>query len=82
MDSRAYSGEFTPIGADDVRQIVETLLSERTIPMHPVYFFEGRWLITYEWYAEQMKEVGDQLQHLHKAVARMERPWWRRWLNR
>jgi hypothetical protein len=68
--------------AEIAREEAGRVLTERTIPEFPAYFFQGRWLVTYDWLADVQQEARQRIAGLEQRIARLERPWWRRWLSR
>lgn len=64
--------------AQIARDEAEKVLTKHTVPEHPVYFFEGRWLVTFDMLQAYMADITE----LRRRIAVLERPWWRRWRNR
>ncbi len=67
---------------EQVRAIVERAITERTQPEYQVYFFDGKWLVTYDALIEHADLSQKRAYDLEKRIARLERPWWKRWLSR
>ncbi len=57
-------------------------LTNRTIPDFPTYFMNNHWLVTYEWMADADRRLSERIMQLELQVARLERPWWKRWFSR
>lgn len=57
-------------------------LTNQTIPPYPAYFMEGNWLVTYDWLAFERNSLLGEIRLLQHRLARLEHPWWRRWLHR
>lgn len=66
---------------EEARAIALQVLSERTIPDFPAYFFENDWIVTYEWLADQRQHLMNEIYLLQNRIAQLERPWWRRWFH-
>jgi len=67
---------------EQVQKLIDEAFERRTIPNHPVYWFEADWLVTYGWHADLARQMGNKTTELEQRIARLERPWWRRWLSR
>lgn len=67
---------------DQVRAIVERTLTARTIPAFPAYFFQKDWLVTYDWLMAERSSLAGEIRQLHRRIAQLEKPWWRRWRSR
>lgn len=57
-------------------------LTNRIIPKFPAYFFESDWIVTYDWLADQRQQLMGEIYLLQHRLAKLEKPWWRRWLHR
>jgi hypothetical protein len=68
--------------ADIARAEAEKVITDRTIPAFPAYFFQKDWLLTYDWWADHNRQLENRIVALHQRIAELERPWWKRWFSR
>lgn len=59
---------------DQAQAMITDAFRARVIPEYPAYFFEGNWLVTYDWLMHivrrEMTALEARLQH---------NPWWKLW---
>lgn len=67
--------------AEIARAEAQRAISERTIPEFPAYFMNTHWLVTYDWLVFERNHLSARIDELEQRLARLERPWWRRWLH-
>lgn len=65
-----------------IANAVERAITQRTAPDHPFYFVEDQWLVTFGWLSTVTEPMQQRIAALEQRLARLERPWWRRWLSR
>jgi hypothetical protein len=69
--------------ADIARDEAEKVLADHTIPAAPVYFApRADALVTYDWFVYERNATNRRIDDLTQRILKLERPWWRRWLNR
>lgn len=82
MSEQLTRSEITEIVREEARNIAIRVLADRTIPAYPAYFFEGHWIVTYDWMHDADESLSNRIIELHKRLWKLERPWWKRWWQR
>lgn len=69
--------ELGEIVREHVQKAVAEYLANRVIPDYPAYFFEGDWLVTYDWLKHVVaREIATSENRMLKEI---RKPWWKRW---
>jgi hypothetical protein len=77
------SDELTEARVREIaREEAEQTLFEHTIPQYPNYFMQNEWLVTYDWLESRAAPLRSEIDYLRGEIAKLQRPWWKRWWSR
>ena len=71
-----FTGEQELVIQEIARLIANRAITERTMPAFPVYFVNGNWILTYDYYDTAHRSLQSQIDYLR---GELDKPWWKRW---